>query len=67
MPVVLAGITATLATLVNAGGLGDVIYLGWCSTGLVVTVVGALLAAVLALLVDHLAGLLEQALRPQGL
>ncbi len=76
VPVVLAGIrtaavinvgTATIATLVNAGGLGDIIYQGLVLNRLVVTVVGALLAAVLALLVDHLAGLLEQALRPQGL
>ena len=76
VPVVLAGIrtaavinvgTATIATLVNAGGLGDVIYQGLVLNRLVVTVVGALLAAVLALFIDYLAGLLEQALRPQGL
>lgn len=76
VPVVLAGIrtaavinvgTATIATLVNAGGLGDIIYQGLVLNRLVVTVVGALLAAVLALLIDHLAGLLEQALRPKGL
>ena len=76
VPVVLAGIrtaavinvgTATIATLVNAGGLGDVIYQGLVLNRLVVTVVGALLAAVLALLIDYFAGLLEQALRPQGL
>ncbi len=76
VPVVLAGIrtaavinvgTATIATLVNAGGLGDIIYQGLVLNRLVVTVVGALLAAVLALLLDHLGGLLEQALRPQGL
>ena len=76
VPVVLAGIrtaavinvgTATIATLVNAGGLGDIIYQGLVLNRLVVTVCGALLAAVLALLIDHLAGLLEQVLRPQGL
>jgi len=76
VPVVLAGIrtaavinvgTATIATLVNAGGLGDVIYQGLVLNRLVVTVVGALLAAVLALFIDYLAGLLEQALRPKGL
>lgn len=76
VPVMLAGIrtaavinvgTATIATLVNAGGLGDIIYQGLVLNRLVVTVVGALLAAVLALLIDHLAGLLEQALRPKGL
>ena len=76
VPVVLAGIrtaavinvgTATIATLVNAGGLGDVIYQGLVLNRVVVTVVGALLAAVLALAIDHLGGLLEQALRPRGL
>ena len=76
VPVVLAGIrtaavinvgTATIATLVNAGGLGDVIYQGLVLNRLVVTVVGLLRAAVLALFIDYLAGLLEQALRPQGL
>ncbi|MBC7372973.1 MAG: ABC transporter permease [Frankiales bacterium] len=76
VPVVLAGVrtaavinvgTATIATLVNAGGLGDIIYQGLVLNRLVVTVVGALLAAVLALFIDYLAGLLEQALRPKGL
>jgi osmoprotectant transport system permease protein len=76
VPVVLAGIrtaavinvgTATIATLVNAGGLGDIIYQGLVLNRLAVTVTGALLAAVLALLIDHLGGLLEQALRPKGL
>ena len=76
VPVVLAGIrtaavinvgTATIATLVNAGGLGDVIYQGLVLNRTVVTVIGALLAAVLALLIDHLGGLAEELLRPRGL
>lgn len=76
VPVMLAGIrtaavinvgTATIATLVNAGGLGDIIYQGLVLNRLVVTVVGSVLAAVLALFIDYLAGLLEQALRPKGL
>lgn len=76
VPVVAAGIrtaavinvgTATIATLVNAGGLGDIIYQGLVLNRLIVTVVGALLAALLALFIDHLGGLLEQALRPKGL
>lgn len=76
VPVVLAGIrtaavinvgTATIATLVNAGGLGDIIYQGLVLNRVVVTVVGALLAAVLALLVDYVGGLLEELLRPRGL
>ena len=76
VPVVLAGIrtaavinvgTATIATLVNAGGLGDIVYQGLVLNRTVVTVVGALLAAVLALLIDHLGGLAEELLRPRGL
>jgi osmoprotectant transport system permease protein len=76
VPVVLAGIrtaavinvgTATIATLVNAGGLGDIIYQGLVLNRLVVTVVGAVLAAVLALFIDYLGGLLEDLLRPRGL
>ncbi len=76
VPTVLAGIrtaavinvgTATIATLVNAGGLGDIIYQGLVLNRTVVTVVGALLAAVLALLIDHLGSLAEQLLRPRGL
>jgi osmoprotectant transport system permease protein len=76
VPVVLAGIrtaavinvgTATIATLVNAGGLGDIIYQGLVLNRLPVTVVGALLAAVLALLIDYVGGVLEELLRPRGL
>ena len=76
VPVVLAGIrtaavinvgTATIATLVNAGGLGDIIYQGLVLNRTVATVVGALLAAVLALLIDHLGGIAEELLRPRGL
>lgn len=76
VPVMLAGIrtaavinvgTATIATLVNAGGLGDIIYQGLVLNRLTVTIVGSVLAAVLALLIDHLGGLLEQSLRPKGL
>ena len=76
VPVVLAGVrtaavinvgTATIAALINAGGLGETIYQGLVLNRVVATVVGALLAGVLALLIDHLGGLLEQALRPKGL
>ena len=76
VPVVLAGVrtaavinvgTATIAALINAGGLGETIYQGLVLNRVTATVVGALLAGVLALLIDHLGGLLEQALRPKGL
>lgn len=76
VPVMLAGIrtasvinvgTATIAALINAGGLGEIIYQGLTLNRQSATIVGAVLAAVLALLLDYLGGLLEQVLRPKGL
>jgi len=76
VPVVLAGIrtaavinvgTATIAALINAGGLGEIIYQGLTLNRQTATIVAAVLAAVLALLLDYLGGLLEQVLRPKGL
>jgi osmoprotectant transport system permease protein len=76
VPVMLAGIrtaavinvgTATIAALINAGGLGETIYQGLVLNRVTATVIGAILAGVLALLIDHLGGLLEQVLRPKGL
>lgn len=77
IPIMLAGIrtalilvvgTATLATFIGAGGMGDIINAG-ISTGRYSTtlVVGAVLTAVLALTVDWLAGIAEDILRPKGL
>ena len=76
VPIMLAGIrtalilavgTATLATFINAGGMGDIINAG-ISTGRNTTVVvGAILTAVLALTIDWLAGIAEDILRPKGL
>lgn len=76
VPVVLAGVrtalvinvgTAAIATLTNAGGLGDIIYTGLVQSRRVVILTGAVLTAVLALLIDYLAGLAEDVLRPRGL
>ena len=76
VPVLLAGIrvaliynvgTATLATLIGAGGLGDLINAGIVLDRPVVLLVGSVSTALLALTVDWLAGLLETALRPRGL
>jgi osmoprotectant transport system permease protein len=76
VPVILAGIrtalvinvgTATLATFVNAGGLGDIINGGLVSNRQTVTLVGSVLTAVLALFIDHLGGLAESRLSPKGL
>jgi len=76
VPVVLAGVrtalvinvgTATLVTYINAGGLGDVIVAGLSTNRVVIQLVGATLTAVLALLIDYLAGIAEDVLRPKGL
>ncbi len=76
VPVILAGVrtalvinvgTAALATFVAAGGLGEIIVTGLVQNRDVVTVVGAVLTAALALLVDYAAGLVEDFLRPNGL
>jgi osmoprotectant transport system permease protein len=76
VPVILAGVrtalvittgTVALATFVGAGGLGDVISRGIQSNKTAVLVTGSVLVAVLALLIDWLAGLAEDYLRPRGL
>ncbi len=76
VPVILAGIrtalvlsvgVATLATFVNAGGLGDIINNGIKLQRTPVLVTGSLLAVVLALMFDWLGGLFEDLLRPKGL
>lgn len=76
IPVMLAGVrtaltinvgTAAVATLTNAGGLGDIIYTGMVQSRHVVLITGAILTAVLALLVDYVAGIAEDVLRPRGL
>ncbi|MGH8896360.1 MAG: ABC transporter permease [Egibacteraceae bacterium] len=76
IPVMLAGVrtalvinvgTAAIATLINAGGLGDIIYQGLITSRRLVIVTGGILTAVLALLIDYLAGIAEEALGPRGL
>ena len=76
VPVMLAGIrtalvitvgTATLVTLVGAGGLGPPILTGITLERTPVLVTGAVLTAVLALFIDWLAGVAEDVLRPKGL
>ncbi|SIR74163.1 ABC transporter permease [Micromonospora avicenniae] len=76
VPVLLAGIrtaliinvgTATLATFVGAGGLGFLIDQGIRFDRMPVLVTGSVLTAVLALLLDWVAGMVEDALRPKGL
>lgn len=76
VPIILAGVrtalvinvgTATLATYINAGGLGDIIVAGLSTNRINIQLTGAILTAVLALLIDYLAGIAEDVLRPKGL
>jgi len=76
VPVILAGVrtalvinvgTATLATFVNAGGLGDIINGGLVSNRQTVVLVGSVLSASVALFIDHLGGIAETRLSPKGL
>jgi osmoprotectant transport system permease protein len=76
VPVLLAGVrttlvltvgVATLATFVNAGGLGDIIVNGLKLNRLPVEVTGAVLAMCVAFFVDWAARIAEDVLRPRGL
>jgi osmoprotectant transport system permease protein len=76
VPVILAGIrtalviavgVVTVATFVNAGGLGDIIINGIKLQRTPVLVTGSVLVASLALLVDWLGGVVEAVLRPKGI
>lgn len=75
VPVILAGFrtalvfsvgVATIATFINAGGLGEVIVVGLKLTRPAVLLTGAIVVSCIALLLDWLAGLAEDALRPKG-
>jgi osmoprotectant transport system permease protein len=76
VPIILAGVrtaliinvgTATLGAYINAGGLGTIIVAGLSTNRFPVQLTGAVLTAVLALLIDYLAGIAEDVLRPKGL
>lgn len=76
MPVMLAGLrtaivwnvgTATVAAFAGAGGLGSIIMVGLIQNRDIVTIVGAALTALLAVLLDHLARLAQEFLTPKGL
>ena len=76
VPVVLAGLrtaivwnvgTATVAAFAGAGGLGTVITVGLIQNRDVVTVVGGMLTAFLAILLDHFARVAQELLKPKGL
>lgn len=59
--------TATLAAFIGAGGLGDFIFLGISRSMDALILMGAIPAAILALLLDFLLGKLERLTTPRGL
>jgi osmoprotectant transport system permease protein len=75
-PVIMAGIrtaavinvgTATLAAFIGAGGLGDPIAAGLALSDTRMILSGAIPAALLALLVDGVLGVVERGVRPGGI
>lgn len=76
VPVILAGVrtalvltvgVATLATFINAGGLGGLIVTGMKLQRDPVLITGAVLTATLALTLDWLGGVISDLLQPRGL
>lgn len=74
-PVIVAGLrtslvfavgVATIATFINAGGLGDMIVNGLKLQRFPVLAVGAGLVAAIAILIDWVAGVVENRIRPAG-
>ena len=75
LPVIMAGVrtalvllvgTATLATFINGGGLGATLQAGISLLRYPVIVSGAVLVALLALLIEWLGRVLELVVRPRG-
>src|ERR671921_2315519 len=75
-PIILAGIrtsavqvvaSATLATFVGGGGLGDLIVLGLQRNDQAVLIAGSLAVAALAIITEVSFGALERAITPKGL
>jgi osmoprotectant transport system permease protein len=75
VPVILAGFrttlvfsvgVATIATFINAGGLGEVLVVGLKLSREAVTLTGAVVVSCIALGMDWLAGLVEDLLKPKG-
>lgn len=76
VPVILAGLrtslvfavgVATVATFINAGGLGDMIVNGLKLQRFPVLIAGAVIVSCIALLIDWIASLAEEILRPRGI
>jgi osmoprotectant transport system permease protein len=75
-PVIFAGIrtsavqvvaSATLATFIGGGGLGELIVLGFQRNDLAVQIGGSLAVAVLAIITELTFGVLERTFTPKGL
>lgn len=76
LPVIMSGIrtalvllvgTAALATFINGGGLGGIITAGITLYRYSVMIAGAVLVALLALLIEWIGRMLELATRPKGI
>lgn len=76
MPLIITGVRmstvyiiswATLAALIGAGGLGDLIFTGLQTYNYNMILLGALPACILALVSSGLIGLLQKAVTPRGL
>ena len=76
LPVIFAGIrtaavqvvaSATLATFIGGGGLGELIVLGFQRNDLAVQIGGSLAVAVLAIITEIIFGVLERTFTPKGL
>jgi osmoprotectant transport system permease protein len=76
LPVIMGGIrvstvinigTATIAALIGAGGLGEFIFKGLSMNNNNMILMGAVPAAILAILVDFIFGKIEKALIPKGI
>ncbi|WEK54432.1 MAG: glycine betaine ABC transporter substrate-binding protein [Candidatus Cohnella colombiensis] len=64
--VMLIGV-ATLASLVGAGGLGDLIFRGISTVNTELILAGTIPAALLAIIFDYLLGWMEKAATPKGI
>jgi osmoprotectant transport system permease protein len=76
VPIIMAGLrtaltinvgTATLGAFVGVDTLGVLIVAGQVQNRQLITVVGGILVAVVALFIDYLASIAEEVLRPRGL
>lgn len=76
VPVIIAGIrsaatinigTATVASIIGGGGLGDLIFIGIRLNRSEIIFIGAFFAALLAIIIDIAFSILEKAITPKGL